>query len=112
VRQLLSRRDVRLLLAGQSLSMFGDWAMFIALGIWAKVLTGSNAAANEVQGRVAAAANMVFSVPQTISIAAGAVLITLVDYRVEIAVMIVVMLAAAAYMLTRRDERKAESALA
>ena len=45
MRGLLSRRDVRLLLAGQSLSMFGDWAMIIVLGIWAKVLTGSNAEA-------------------------------------------------------------------
>ena len=36
---------------------------------------------NHVQGRVSAAANMLFSVPQTISIAAGAALITIVDYR-------------------------------
>jgi MFS family permease len=48
VRALLARRDVRLLLAGQSLSMFGDWAMIIVLGIWMKVLTGSNAAAGLV----------------------------------------------------------------
>jgi MFS family permease len=45
---LLGRRDVRLLLGGQSLSMFGDWAMFIALGVWARVLTGSNADAGIV----------------------------------------------------------------
>jgi MFS family permease len=48
VRALLRRRDVRLLLGGQALSMFGDWAMFIALGIWARVLTGSNAEAGLV----------------------------------------------------------------
>jgi MFS family permease len=48
MRALLQRRDLRLLLAGQSLSMFGDWAMYIVLGIWAKVLTGSNAAAGLV----------------------------------------------------------------
>jgi MFS family permease len=48
VKQLLARRDVRLLLGGQSLSMFGDWAMIIALGIWARVLTGSNAEAGIV----------------------------------------------------------------
>jgi MFS family permease len=48
VRPLLRRRDVRILLGGQSLSMFGDWAMFIALGIWARVLTGSNADAGIV----------------------------------------------------------------
>ncbi len=48
MRALLSSRDVRLLLGGQSLSMFGDWAMIIALGIWARVLTGSNADAGLV----------------------------------------------------------------
>jgi len=48
VKALLGRRDVRLLLGGQSLSMFGDWAMFIALGVWARVLTGSNAEAGIV----------------------------------------------------------------
>ncbi|MDX6493097.1 MAG: hypothetical protein QOH02_1032, partial [Gaiellaceae bacterium] len=48
MRALLQRRDLRLLIAGQSLSMFGDWAMIIVLGIWAKVLTGSNAQAGLV----------------------------------------------------------------
>jgi len=48
MRSLLARRDVRLLLAGQTLSMFGDWAMIIVLAIWAKVLTGSNAQAGLV----------------------------------------------------------------
>lgn len=48
MKQVLQRRDIRLLLGGQSLSMFGDWAMFIALGIWARVLTGSNAEAGIV----------------------------------------------------------------
>ena len=48
MRTLLARRDVRLLLAGQTLSMFGDWAMIIVFGIWAKVLTGSNADAGLV----------------------------------------------------------------
>ena len=48
MRSLLGRHDVRLLLAGQTLSMFGDWAMIIVLGIWAKVLTGSNAQAGLV----------------------------------------------------------------
>jgi MFS family permease len=48
MRELLRRPDFRLLLAGQTLSMFGDWALIIVLGIWAKVLTGSNAAAGLV----------------------------------------------------------------
>jgi hypothetical protein len=144
MKTLFSRPDIRLLIAGQTLSMFGDWAMIIVLGICAKVLTGSNSAAglvvlaatavaglgivwaivalatayqrrspSHVQGRVSAAANMLFSVPQTISIAAGAALITFVDYRVEIVAMAVVFVLAGAYLLTRRDEAiEAEPALA
>lgn len=38
----------RLLLAGSSLSSFGDSALYLTLGIWAKSLTGSNAAAGSV----------------------------------------------------------------
>jgi hypothetical protein len=38
----------RRLLAGQSLSTFGDTALYLTLGIWAKALTGSNAAAGAV----------------------------------------------------------------
>jgi MFS family permease len=45
MRTLLSYRDARLLLAGQTLSAFGDWAMLIVLAVWMKALTGSNALA-------------------------------------------------------------------
>jgi MFS family permease len=48
VRRLLAHRDARLLLVGQTLSVFGDRAMFLALGVWVKTLTGSNAAAGLV----------------------------------------------------------------
>lgn len=48
MRELLRHRDARLLLAGETLSSFGDRAMFLALGVWAKELTGSNAAAGLV----------------------------------------------------------------
>src|SRR3954470_15086376 len=48
MKTLFARRDVRMLFAGQTLSMFGDWAMIIVLGIWAKVLTDSNSAAGLV----------------------------------------------------------------
>jgi hypothetical protein len=54
-----------------------------------------------MQGRVAAASNMLFSVPQTASIALGAALITLIDYRIEIVIMALVTLLAAAYLSTR-----------
>jgi MFS family permease len=56
----------------------------------------------DMQGRVAAASNMLFSVPQTISIATGAALISIVDYRVEIVAMAIGTLLSAAYLLTRR----------
>jgi len=45
MRTLLSYRDARLLLAGQTLSAFGDWAMLIVLAVWMKSLTHSNALA-------------------------------------------------------------------
>jgi Na+/melibiose symporter-like transporter len=61
-----------------------------------------------LQGRVSAAANMLFSLPQTISIALGALLVTLIDYRLEIAIMTGSTLLAAAYLLTRRREEATE----
>ena len=48
MRRLLSYRDARLLVAGQSLSAFGDWAMLIVLAVWMKTLTGSSARAGLV----------------------------------------------------------------
>jgi MFS family permease len=55
MKMLLRRSDVRLLLTGQALSMFGDWMMIIVLGIWMKVLTGSNSAAGLIFFTFAAA---------------------------------------------------------
>jgi MFS family permease len=48
MRRLLSYRDARLLVGGQTLSAFGDLAMFIVLAIWMKTLTGSSARAGLV----------------------------------------------------------------
>jgi len=48
VRKLFAYRDARLLVAGQSLSAFGDWAMWIVLAVWMKTLTGSSARAGLV----------------------------------------------------------------
>ena len=45
MRHLLADRNTRLLLYGQTLSSFGDWAMLIVLAVWMKTLTGSNALA-------------------------------------------------------------------
>ncbi|MGH9067239.1 MAG: MFS transporter, partial [Acidimicrobiales bacterium] len=45
MRRLLAIRDVRIYLGGQVLSILGDSALWLAAGIWVKVLTGSNALA-------------------------------------------------------------------
>jgi MFS family permease len=127
VASRLMRRVGELRLAGLGLLLFGVgdalWlvprlsvvlpAMAIAgMGIvWAIVALGTSYqrySPGELQGRVSAAANMLFSVPQTLSIAAGAVLIALVDYRVEIVTMGIVFLLASGYLLTRRREAAIE----
>ena len=48
MRRLLSERNFRLLLVGQTLTMFGDVALFLVLAIWVKELTGSDGAAGSV----------------------------------------------------------------
>jgi MFS family permease len=45
VRALLAHRDARIYLGGQVLSIFGDSALVLAMGIWIKIITGSSAAA-------------------------------------------------------------------
>ncbi|HEY1824845.1 MAG TPA: MFS transporter [Acidimicrobiales bacterium] len=45
MRELFTSRDARVYLAGQSFSLLGDTSMFLALGIWTKELTHSNAEA-------------------------------------------------------------------
>jgi MFS family permease len=56
MRRVLARREMRLYVAGQTLSLFGDSAMWLALGVWAKALTGSSAAAGMVVFFIAAPA--------------------------------------------------------
>jgi MFS family permease len=48
VRALLAHRDARFYLAGQALSTVGDNALWLAMGIWVKILTGSSSAAGLV----------------------------------------------------------------
>lgn len=45
MRRLLAHRNARLYLSGQIMSVFGDSALWIAMGVWIKVLTGSSSAA-------------------------------------------------------------------
>ena len=128
----LMRRVGDLRLAGLGIGLFGVGDLFwivpnVPVVLASTVLAGAGIAwavvalatayqrrsPDVVQGRVAAAANMLFSVPQTIGIAVGAGLITVVDFRVEIVTMTVVFLASALYLLTRRGEpAEVETALA
>ena len=48
MRALLAHRDARFYLAGQALSTVGDNALWLAMGIWVKILTGSSSAAGLV----------------------------------------------------------------
>jgi predicted MFS family arabinose efflux permease len=62
-----------------------------------------------IQGRVSAAADISLSIAQTVSIATGAALSTVVDYRVLLVAMAVVVVASAVYLLTRRAEPATET---
>lgn len=48
MKEILRHADVRRLLFATALSTLGDQALWLALGIWVKTLTGSNAAAGMV----------------------------------------------------------------
>ena len=48
MKRVLAHRDARLFLIGQSLSLLGDTALWLALGLWVKELTGSSSAAGLV----------------------------------------------------------------
>lgn len=48
MRRLFAYRDARLLVGGQTLSAFGDFAMWIVMAVWMKNLTGSSSRAGLV----------------------------------------------------------------
>ena len=58
----------------------------------------------ELQGRVSAAADTILSTPQVFSIALGAYLVGIVDYRILLFVMAGTVLGAALYLLSRREQ--------
>jgi MFS family permease len=60
-----------------------------------------------IQGRVSAAADISLTIAQTVSIATGAALSTVVDYRVLFVAMAVVVVASASYLVTRQNETAA-----
>jgi|SRR6185312_15919213 len=65
----------------------------------------------QLQGRVYSAFDVLTGIPQTISIALGAVLITLVNYRWLLLIMAFVLVCATAYLLTRREQWQRRTAL-
>jgi hypothetical protein len=62
-----------------------------------------------LQGRVSSAADVLISTPQTVSIAVGAALIAVVDYRLLVVAEAVAVAACGAYLLTRRAIVPAET---
>jgi len=65
----------------------------------------------ELQGRAFAAVELLTGLPQTLSIAAGALLVGLVDYRLLLTLIAVVVGAAGAFLVSERTPQLAGSAL-
>jgi MFS family permease len=61
-----------------------------------------------LQGRVASAAGTIISAPQTIGIALGAGLVSVLDYRALVALMALAVASCGVYLLTRGPERVAD----
>ncbi len=177
MRRLFSHRDARIYIAGQCLSVIGDSALWLAMAIWVKILTGSNSAAGltffafvcgclaapvsgviadrlrrrpllitaslplvlaanaaiglcvvwinvgaitliqrrtpgALLGRVDAALEFAVIVPQAASIALGAALIAVVNYRILLLAMAIVIAASAVYLVSGRDPAAGQSAAA
>jgi predicted MFS family arabinose efflux permease len=103
-----------MLAAGAILMMFADlplvFAGAIVLGaslpliIVAFMTLLQRRTPNELQGRVSSAADTLTSVPQTASIAVGAVLVSQVNYRYLLASIAVVVTLTAVYLLTRHEQ--------
>jgi MFS family permease len=94
-----------LVLAGLSIAGVGvSWAV-IAFITSVQLRTPAH-----LQGRAFAAADTTVTLPQTLSIALGAVLVSVVDYRWLIATMSAVIGLAGAYLLTRRFDWTAPGA--
>ena len=62
-----------------------------------------------LQGRVSSAADVIISTPQTASIAVGAALVAVVDYRVLVVIESFAVVLCAAYLLSRRAARPVET---
>lgn len=95
-RRVLRHRDFRLLLAAQTLTMFGDVALVLVLGVWVKALTGSSGLAGWTF--------VLYTVPALVVPLAGPTIDRLPRRRVMIATDLVTMAVALSLLLVR-DER-------
>ncbi len=83
--------------------LFGIGLPWLIVGVYTLVQRATPA---QLQGRVYSAFDVLVGTPQTISIALGAALIGVVDYRLLLIVMAVVLACSALYLLTRREQWK------
>lgn len=104
------------LLALHSLAGVLSGVILFGVGLpW--IIVGTNtlvqrATPADLQGRVASAVGTMLGVPQVASIAVGAALITVIDYRVLLLVMAAVLTAGGTYLLTREEQRGGPTGIA
>jgi MFS family permease len=91
--------SVAIVLVGFAVAGFGIAWLIVGFATSVQLRTPAR-----LQGRVASAASTMVSTPQTVSIALGAALVTLFDYRALVVVMTVVVVACGVYLLTRGSE--------
>jgi MFS family permease len=96
---------VALLIPGELAAAFAGFAVAgvgVAWAVIGFVTALQRLTPLHLQGRVSGTAGMAIGVPQTFSIALGAVLITVVDWRLLLGLMGLVTLACGIFLLTRR----------
>ncbi len=104
------------LLALHSLAGVFPGVVLFGVGLpW--IIVGTNtlvqrATPADLQGRVASAVGTMLGVPQVASIALGAALITVIDYRVLLLLMAAVLTAGGTYLLTREEQRGGPTGIA
>jgi MFS family permease len=84
---------------------FGLFGFGLPIAIVGVVTLLQRLTPDELQGRAYSAFGMLIGVPQTLSIGLGAALVAAVDYRLLLVAMAVVTAGAAAYVLTRSEQR-------